>query len=201
MFLSASWRRKKIIKKFDLDPFGAFAFSERQFCWWKFYDSWDSIFGRPASSGLFLGPRAFSGLFLGFWASSQPLLGLGPLSGLQPFWASGLFWTFCGLLKLFPACSGLRASGPLPSLFWTSGPFWAFSDLGPLLGFFGLLSLFPTFSGPGGLFWAFSKLLDLFPGLFPKKACSGFWTSSSLLACVLGSGLFWAFSGFGASSF
>ena len=31
VFLPAFWRRKKKKQNFDLDPFGAFAFSERQF--------------------------------------------------------------------------------------------------------------------------------------------------------------------------
>ena len=69
VFLSAFWRRKK---KIDLDPFGAFAFSERQFLvggsftilgtaflvLWAF-SSLLELF--PASVGL----RASFGIFLG----------------------------------------------------------------------------------------------------------------------------------------
>ena len=103
------------------------------------------------------GPRAFCGLFWAF----QPFLGLGAFSGPSKLLDSsraslGPLRASSGLLGLFPAFSEP----------W--GLFGAFSGLGPLVGFFGLLSLFPAFSGPGGLFWwAFSKLLDLFPGLFP----------------------------------
>ena len=75
--------------------------------------------GLRASSGPFLGPRAFpafSGL-LGLWACRPS----GPRS---LFWAlsRGSASSFCGLLSLFPAFGLLGLSGPFVDLFWSSEP-------------------------------------------------------------------------------
>ena len=160
------------------------------------------FFGLPSlfwASGPFLGLRSFwtlpgPGPFFGFF---------GPRASCRLFWASeplpSLFWAWRPLLGLFEASGPLP--GPLPSLFLTF--FWA----SPFLGFFGyrassagllwaseplpstLLGAsvilwaflgFPAFSGPRGLFWAFSKLLDSFRALASCQPFLGlaFWTFS-----------------------
>ena len=131
------------------------------------------------------------------------------LLGVDPFPQSTPFLNLLGL-DLFsfflPAFSRLlnlsvelRASlafcgsGPLPSLFLHRGLFWAFSRL---------LDLFPTFSGPRPLLGGLGPLLGLLWASGPFPTCSGplpslFWASSP----VLGLGpLLGLFVGFWASS-
>ena len=144
-----------------------------------FVASWKPPLGFRASSQPFLGPGASSEPFvwlLGLFRASGPL----PFRGfwsfwallflLSLFWASGLFWAFCGLLGLLPAFSGPRgrfwafsrrahlAFSKASGLFWACcgflGP-WAFSKASGLFcAFCGFLNLFPAFSEPRGFFWA-----------------------------------------------
>ena len=87
---------------------------------------------------------------------------------------------FSGLLRVFPASSGPRASfvwasaplsqpllglGPLLGLFWASAPLQPLLGvlgLGPLLGLFWASAPLPSLFWASGLFWVFSGLLRLF---------------------------------------
>ena len=174
----------------------------------------------------------WASLFLGFfgpcagllWAS-EPLPGPGPLRASSTLLgASGILWAFLGFssgpFRSFWTLSGLWASSqPFLGL-----AFWTFSGPGPVLGllrassqpFLGFsrlldLDLFPAFSGPRNLYWAFSLLgllwaSELLPSLF--WASGLFWAFSELLdlpnlpfsgplpSLFWASGLFWPFVGF-----
>ena len=104
---------------------------------------------------------------------------------------------------------------PSSQSFCQNQDLFSFRASGPR-GLFRLLDLFPAFSGPRGLFWAFSRLLDLFPAFsgpqnlfwaflwasgplpslfWPLWAflwASGFPTFSAPRASKPSSGLFWA---------
>ena len=119
-------------------------------------------FSRPRTLlflGVFWASEPFE-LFLGFWSSSQPFLAF---SGLA---SSGLFAGFWTSSQPFLSLSGLQACSGLFSASGLLGP-RAFSK--PFLGFWALPNLF----------WAFSRLLCLFPTFSEPGASSGFVLSFS----------------------